>query len=257
MLLIGILLLFLSITAHELGHAFACRRSGVMMNEICLLGFGPKLFSFFLPLFFGKTPITIRLIPFGGFVSISQISLLRKAYSNPYRIDGYISGAGPVASILFAGILYAISALVSGSATNKELIIIGLLLLIGSFPRYSYHAILPAGFLMLAMLAFASFQNPMKMVQGMGSILTIVDMMRLTSHSIIEICSFVGTISLSIGLINMLPLSVLDGGKLLMSCSSYRHKRVRAVIGISTAIPLLAIIILALYGDIRTVVSWI
>ncbi|MBP6942969.1 MAG: site-2 protease family protein, partial [Candidatus Buchananbacteria bacterium] len=64
-IVVAALLIFSIIMVHELGHAFMMRQYGVAIKEICLLGLGPKLVSFKWPKVFGRTLLTVRLIPLG------------------------------------------------------------------------------------------------------------------------------------------------------------------------------------------------
>src|SRR5919205_1067870 len=94
MVAIGVLLFVVSIVVHELGHAFAMRRYGVELDEICLLGVaGPVLLSFYLRKVFGETPLTIRMIPLGAFVRPTEEGA-QTAGALPYLKFAHIMGAG-------------------------------------------------------------------------------------------------------------------------------------------------------------------
>ena len=65
LIVIGILLFEFLIFAHEFGHFFAAKRSGVKVNEFAL-GMGPKLFGFTK----GETKYSLRLFPIGGYCAM-------------------------------------------------------------------------------------------------------------------------------------------------------------------------------------------
>ncbi len=65
-ILLFLLVLSLVICIHELGHFFFAKRAGILCHEFSF-GMGPKLWS----KKYGETVFCIRMIPFGGFVSMA------------------------------------------------------------------------------------------------------------------------------------------------------------------------------------------
>lgn len=64
-IIVFILVFFVVVTVHELGHLIAAKRSGILCQEFAI-GFGPKIFSKKI----GETNYTIRLLPLGGYVKM-------------------------------------------------------------------------------------------------------------------------------------------------------------------------------------------
>lgn len=65
-IIVAVLVLSLVIVIHELGHFLAARKAGILCHEFSL-GMGPVLYSKKI----GETTYGIRLIPLGGYVSMS------------------------------------------------------------------------------------------------------------------------------------------------------------------------------------------
>lgn len=61
-----VLMFFVLISLHELGHMLLAKRAGILVREFAI-GFGPKLFSYKK----GETRYTLRLLPIGGFARMA------------------------------------------------------------------------------------------------------------------------------------------------------------------------------------------
>lgn len=64
-IIVFILVFFIVVTVHELGHFIVAKRSGILCQEFAI-GFGPKIFHKKI----GETNFTIRLLPLGGYVKM-------------------------------------------------------------------------------------------------------------------------------------------------------------------------------------------
>lgn len=64
-IIVFIIVFFVVVTVHELGHFIAAKRSGILCQEFAI-GFGPKIFHKKI----GETNFTIRLLPIGGYVKM-------------------------------------------------------------------------------------------------------------------------------------------------------------------------------------------
>lgn len=65
-ILLTILLFFVLVGSHELGHLYFAKRAGILVREYAI-GFGPKIFSYKK----GETRYTFRLLPLGGYVRMA------------------------------------------------------------------------------------------------------------------------------------------------------------------------------------------
>src|SRR5687768_12153616 len=121
-----ILLLCLSVSLHELGHAFAMRKYGLEIKEICLLGLGgSRLFSFRIKKLFGETPITVRAFIFGGFVMPTSFGS-RRVYCIDYYKAGHIYGGGIAINFLFGALLFLIHSIIEGRFDTGMVWIMGI-----------------------------------------------------------------------------------------------------------------------------------
>lgn len=64
-IIVFILVFFIVVTVHELGHFLVAKKSGILCQEFSI-GFGPKIFHKKI----GETNFTIRLLPVGGYVKM-------------------------------------------------------------------------------------------------------------------------------------------------------------------------------------------
>lgn len=236
---IGFILFVLCLSIHELGHAFAMRKNGVEMSEICLFGLtGPKLASFKIKRFFGETEITIRpLVPLGAFVRpVSDFSELPKNK----QVD--IAAAGIENNFYFGFALLAITSLTQGGFFAVLILTLATLLIFLLF-RFA-----KAGFIIflgLATIALTSYTIA-KDVSSAGSVISIGKMIH-GQADLYAVVTLGGAISISLGLMNAMPLFGLDGHRIL---NLYLPERFRRVTDPIAGIAMIALIILALGNDI-------
>lgn len=257
----SIILLFLSISIHEFGHAFAMRKYKIQMEEICLLGFGPKLLSFKWRRFFGETPLCVRLIPLGAFVKPTDYSAKRMERFS-YMKFGHIVGAGIAANFLFSGLLACIHLLIrSEEVTIVQIVPVIIVLLIGLFPKYSFSLMLPMGLFVGYIIISQIVTEPVKFVQESGTVVSIGKQVVEQSIDWSQTFRTAAFLSLSVGLFNCIPLVPLDGGRMGMYLSErivWSHRRrVRTLYSAITAIPLLILILIAIKNDLVTLYHFI
>lgn len=110
--IVGLLLLMALVVAHELGHAIAARRNGVVVEEFGI-GFPPKVWSRKLK---NGVLFTVNLLPLGGFVKLKgEYDAARE--KGDYGAASFwaktkILLAGVVANWLIAAVILTILALV-------------------------------------------------------------------------------------------------------------------------------------------------
>ncbi len=250
MFTLSIVLFALSISVHELGHAFAMRHYGVKLRSICLLGFGQTIFKFTLPHWFGNTPVLIKLFPIGAFVEPSEEGS-EKIEGLKYSEYVHIYGAGIIANCLYSGALLLISALISGFV-EKELVIAMILIIIGLFPRYSSHLIIPVGLFIAFVISFIAIDSPAKIVNDSGSFISIVEMMQGRSNNLVEVTKFGAILSFSVAIFNVLPLIPLDGGRIflrLLKNIFYNYKSIVEKIYVPSTLALFLVLILLSIGN--------
>ncbi|MBF0710087.1 MULTISPECIES: RIP metalloprotease RseP [unclassified Gemella] len=81
-ILVFIIVFFIVVTVHELGHFLIAKRSGILCQEFSI-GFGPKIFHKKI----GETNFTIRLLPVGGYVKMPDNVFDFNNEVSPYDIQ--------------------------------------------------------------------------------------------------------------------------------------------------------------------------
>jgi membrane-associated protease RseP (regulator of RpoE activity) len=255
--ILGIILFLLSISAHELGHAFAMRKYGIKMKEICLLGIGGgRIITFRLRRWFGETPITVRPIILGAFVRPEDEEAERMEKFN-FQTYGHILGGGIAANCLYAVLMFGIAFILQGGMTMTGFILIAALLLIGLFPRYTFVLFIPVGIYLIYFLVAQITAAPAQFVRDSGSVISIGQQAVEHSKTLVDTFIYAGILSVALGAFNSIPFVPLDGGRI---AANGLHKltgseRVKNIYAIVTIIPLLALIILALFNDIGKILS--
>jgi regulator of sigma E protease len=195
MVYLGILvLLSLLILIHELGHLAAARLVGIPVAGFSV-GLGPKVWSWR----WGWTEYSIRAPPLGGYVlpavadpdEFRAIALRRRLL--------YFLG-GPLANLVAALLAYAIlNAVTLGFSIQN--------LLIAPFDQVA-----TACWQVLGSLP-AMFNQPDQISSVIG--IAVVGARSTAAGMIVP---FAISLSVSLAVLNLLPIPVLDGGQIVMSC---------------------------------------
>lgn len=225
-------LFILSVSLHELGHAFAMKKYGVQIREITLFGLGPRLFGFEAIRIFPGIPINVRLWPVGAYVMPSEAGArTMEKLSLGCRAD--IFAAGPKVNFLMGGVLILAAASLSFHlhVGNTEAIAglgVGSLLcglLLWKFPRVMGALLIPAigivGFIFLCVQIFSvsNVEEATSVVNGPIGIGRMT-LSLIGSDSLLQevyvILALGGFISFGLGTFNALPFPPLDGGHIMV-----------------------------------------
>lgn len=191
------------VLVHELGHFVAARKSGVKVYEFSVgFPFSPRLVTLFRH---QETDFTLRLLPLGGFVSFSregdedakdllEVSPIARAL---------ILLTGPLFNVVFACLV-----LVPVFWFGKQLAFLEAL----SASAQMLWAILSGTAVLI--LNLLSGHGGMDSLSGPVGIAVMAG--RAASEGIFHLFYFTGALSMSLGIMNLLPLPALDGGQLLM-----------------------------------------
>jgi regulator of sigma E protease len=237
----------LVVLVHEFGHFLAARKSGVKVYEFSVgFPFSPRLITLF---HYKETAFTIRLLPLGGFVSFSQeggeddielfqVSCWKRAL---------ILSAGSLFNIFFAFGIFTIV-----FAIGKHLDPLNAVLL----SVKTVWEIL-SGTLAFIMNVFAGY-GTMEGVSGPVGIAVMAG--KAASKGMLNLCYFTGALSMSLGIMNLLPLPALDGGHItILLVESVRRKPLNPkVYQVATVVGLALFLILTLvatYGDIAKLIA--
>jgi membrane-associated protease RseP (regulator of RpoE activity) len=188
---------------HEASHMLVSKLFGVKVNKFAL-GFGPILFSKKV----GETNYELRALPLGGFVQCAgedpESDVERGFFSLPWYKRALIALAGPLAS-LFLGYLLIFGLLLAKGwpillAFSKAYSICSLVFV--KTYQFFTHTLPPA-----EAMAGGGVSGPIMIVKILAESL---------KESIIQFMFILSIVSLSLGMFNLLPLPMLDGGHVFL-----------------------------------------
>lgn len=191
------------VLVHELGHFIAARKAGVKVYEFSIgFPFSPKIFTLFRH---KETEFTLRLLPLGGFVSFSKDGDedAKELFRASYFKRALIMSSGSLFNIAFAFLVF-----IPVFAFGKHIPFIDAIL--SSFQ--TLWAILSGTAIFLFNLLSGSSS-----MEGLAGPIGIASMAgQAASKGILSLMYFTGILSMSLGIMNLIPLPALDGGQLFM-----------------------------------------
>lgn len=193
--LLTIFILGMIILVHEWGHYLMAAWTRIPISTFSI-GFGPKLWSFQR----GETEYRLSAIPLGGYV-LPAIQDEEEFFLLPVKKRMIMTLGGPLANLILAYFCLSVMNII-----KHELSIYQALLR----PFEQIYIILTA--MLQAIVSLFEKSNELSGIIGIVS-----DGGNFISNGrITDILFFACLISLNLALLNMLPLPVLDGGKLLL-----------------------------------------
>ncbi len=202
-LLAFIIVFTVIVLVHEFGHFVTARKAGIKVYEYSIgFPFSPRLITLFRH---KETAFTVRLLPLGGFVSFSRDGGEddTKLFEASHMKRALILSAGSLFNIIFAFIIFTpvfiigkhldpVNALLLSAKTVWEIV---------------------SGTLVLMMNIFTG-HSTMEGVSGPVGIAVLAG--KAAGKGALNLCYFTGVLSMSLGIMNLLPLPALDGGHLIM-----------------------------------------
>jgi regulator of sigma E protease len=191
------------VLVHEFGHFVAARKSGIKVYEFSIgFPFSPRLLTLFRH---KETEFTVRLLPLGGFVSFSRDGdeEAKELFESSINKRAFVLSAGSLFNIVFAFIVF-IPIFILG----KHLYFIDAILLSAK-----------TGWEMLSgtIMFFLNIFTGCGTIEGLSGPVGIAAMAgQAASKGFLNLFYFTGALSMSLGIINLLPLPALDGGHLIM-----------------------------------------
>lgn len=198
-LFLGIVILF-----HECGHFVASRLVGIPIR-IFSVGMGPKLWSFTK----SGTEYRLSLIPFGGYVMPDVEDGPEFFRISPWRRI-VMSAGGPLASIILTIVCLALTSIGTSGFSWRGVIVKPVFLTVTLLAR------------MFTGLA-ACFTKPGQLSGVVG---IVSEGGRFIGDNWLHGLTFTGLISLNLAMLNLLPLPVLDGGRILLYSLEKLHPKV-------------------------------
>lgn len=251
----------LTVSIHELGHAWAMRRYGVPIEEISLLGmkfFGAPSLSFNYTFRGAKDPTKISIHPFliGAYVKGDTKAL----EALPAKDQAVIFGAGPFVNFMYCLVAYG---LLEVTHPSGDFVVIGGIcfalaaLLITFRTLVCRYGVLLIGVLLSGLILSSLFTVSAGQTGAVGGPVTIVNDM----SSIYQVNAEAGNqlrgailisviVSLALGTTNALPLPPLDGGQIAHRYLSAWNKKVGTYFAGAGAILFFALIVAALSNDL-------
>ncbi len=234
--LLAVLALGLIIFVHELGHFIAGRRKRIPI-AIFSIGFGPRIWGFKR----GGTDYRLSLIPLGGYV-LPELKEVEDLHKIPVGRRIAFSLGGPIANIVFAVVLLSIFNMFTNGPSIMNILFMPI--------------IQCASLLITMMISFASiFSDP-------GSMSGVVGMASqggsFISGGIANLLIFMVMINLNLAIFNLLPIPVLDGGKILMALLekvSIRTRKVQVPITVASLFLILALVLYTTVMDLIGLIS--
>jgi len=227
-----LVLLSLLVVVHEAGHLIAARLMGIPISGFSV-GLGPKLWS----RRWGRTEYALRAFPLGGFVvpGIADESEFR-AIPLKRRVAYFLGG--PLANLAVAVPLFGVLNGIKGGSTFYSI------------------AVAPFGQVLAfcgQMLSFIPqmFAQPAALSGVVGIVVQGGQLAK--SGMLLELAI---SLSISLAVLNLLPLPVLDGGQILMGSLEEAFPR---LVRLRPAVTLVGVLFLAgvmIYANVHDVVRY-
>jgi regulator of sigma E protease len=192
--IIAVLLIGFVILAHEFGHFIAARIVG-MSIRIFSIGFGPKLWA----LKKNETEYRIAMIPLGGYV-MPEVEDEKEFLAVPLYKRIVMTAGGPLASIILPLFCFALANCISTGVSLNSLLI---------KPFIQIYTVFSG--VIIALLGMFSQHSQLSGIIGV-----VAQGGQFIGGSFVKAIQFVGLISLNLAVLNLVPLPVLDGGKIFL-----------------------------------------
>ena len=233
---------------HEFGHFIAARKTGINVYEFSIgFPFSPKIATLFRH---KETEFTLRLLPLGGFVSFSRnedesetIEFLKE---DRWK-RGIIISAGSIFNIIFAFLLLTVALLIGKNLPLNDAILSSIKTI----------EIVTIG---IVQLIFNLFSGNGSMDSLSGPVGIAVMAGKAANAGFINLIYFTGLLSLSLGILNLLPFPALDGGHLIiLAIESLKRsplsQRTYQIVGIAGISFFLILTLIATYKDILRLIA--
>ena len=216
-LLIGLAILGIVIFLHELGHFLAAKAMNVPA-PVFSIGFGPKLIGFT----WKDTEYRLSAIPLGGYVLFGRGENFEATGALERVI---IFAAGPLANFITALAIYQ------------------------SFPEFGEQfgkVLSVVGMLFTGQVGVNQLSGPLGIMSVAGEV---------AQHGLQPVLRFIAFLSINLGVLNLLPLPVLDGGQILIATAEgITRRQINMKVRIAAAVVCWGLFLLLIFqvtiGDI-------
>ncbi|NTV21941.1 MAG: site-2 protease family protein [Chlorobium limicola] len=198
-----IIVMSLVVLVHEFGHFLAARKAGVPVYEFSVgFPFSPRIATLYRH---KETEFTLRLLPLGGFVSFSADGDedAHKLFGASPLSRASIMVGGPLFNVVFAYLVFIPAFLgkeggsllqaIQSSAHALWMVVVGTFSMLG-------HLFAGQG-------GMESFSGPIGIAVMAG---------QAANTGLPDLLFFTGVLSISLGIMNLMPFPGLDGGQLML-----------------------------------------
>lgn len=236
------------VLVHELGHFLAARAFGIPVYEFSIgFPFSPRVATLLRN---RETSFTLRLLPLGGFVSFSKDGgdEASAEFINEKRWKrAVIASAGSVFNVAFAVCIIAVAFMLGKDASIIDAVLSSL----GTTSAVFSGTIDVIAGLFTGGGLSENLSGPI----GIASIAG-----KAADTGLVSLLFFTGVLSLSLGILNLLPLPALDGGHLvILALESIRGRslteRTYTVVGAVGIAFFLILTVIVSYNDIMKLVA--
>lgn len=248
----GFILFILALVVHEAGHAIAMMRRGIEIKEagigIPLTGrFKLTLHPRFLPF-----PVTICPLLIGAYVMPTDRGAadLKKM---SYKDQAICYAAGVIMNLAFAGALVAVAVATTNPFDNRRQMIVFLIAIAVTVAAWLLRRVLSVVVPVLGTAALVGLVHLLtRSPDAVGGPIEVVSV-SVSSTTWIDALLLGGALSLSLALLNMLPLVPLDGGKVVGAfLQARRWHRLSNIHAVTTAVVFFAFFIFVIAKDIMS-----
>lgn len=232
MVYLGVIaLLSLLILVHEIGHLVAARLTGIPVAGFSV-GLGPKVWK----RRFGRVEYSLRAFPLGGFVT-PAVDDLEFSWIPLYKRLVFFLG-GPVANLLATLPILAVLNVMERGVSVYQVLVAPLEQL--AVACWRFLGILPSLFTQPESLS--------------GVIGIVVEGGRFAEAGMALELAF--SLSISLAVLNLLPIPVLDGGQITMSCLEAMFPLLARMRVPLTLLGMVALASLMIYVNMRDVIRY-
>jgi regulator of sigma E protease len=236
MVYLGVLfLLSLLILIHEAGHLAAARLVGIPVSGFSI-GFGPRLWS----RRWGATEYSLRALPLGGYVQPALDpdggDAGFRTIALPRRLAFFVGG--PLANLAVAVPLVAALSAMAGARSFYSLAVAPFAVVAGAC--WQVLNLLPD-----------LFRQPENLTGVVG--IAIEGGQLVAAGRLVELAF---SLSISLAVLNLLPIPILDGGQIVMSCLEEWFPRLARLRVPLTLAGLVLLVGLMVYANVQDVVRF-
>jgi regulator of sigma E protease len=229
-LLIGSLIL-----VHELGHFLAARWMRMPVRRFSL-GFGPKLWGFQR----GQTDYWLSAVPLGGYVML-HVEDEQEYFRLPVHQRLVFALGGPAANLVLPVVLFAVLNLLGGNRSMHGILVAPVV--------QTWQAL---GQLLAMIPQLFSRSDAISGVLGI-----VVQGGQFVGRDLQRALQFAILLSLNLAVLNLLPIPVLDGGKIVLHLLEKVHPKATALYVPLSVLGLLLILGLFVYTTVLDVTRYV